>query len=112
MMDADKFMHDAGRMCGANENCTTCNSIDCCSPTSWRDARQRTRFIENVRQWTELNPETTMLWDFLEKYPKAMLDERGLPSFVCPHYFGYDSEPYCATGHSDCVKCWNRPLED
>lgn len=109
MMDADKFMHDAGRMCGANENCTTCNSIDCCSPPSWRDARQRTRFIENVRQWTELNPETTILRDFLEKYPKAKLDDYGVPK-MCPSWLGYKDMQLCT--RLKCNECWNQPLKD
>lgn len=51
----------------------------------------------------------TILQDFLEKYPNAMLDESGVPK-TCPNALGYTKENGCVYD-GNCRDCWNRPLE-
>lgn len=59
----------------------------------------------------------TYLEDFLEKYPKAVLDREGLP-VICPYQLGYDGKPICEEiGERSlncyiCEKCWNRVIEE
>ena len=66
--------------------------------------------IEIVEKWSQEHPGKTMLQDFLEKYPKARLRDNGTPRNVCPYRLGYEEVARCT--HTDCVKCWNRPLEE
>ena len=66
--------------------------------------------IEIVEKWSAENPLKTMLQDFLEKYPNAPIDEDDKTPTVCPYSLGYEEED--AHGcFSDCMSCWNRPLE-
>ena len=69
------------------------------------------RAIEIIEKWSQGHPQKTILQDFLEKYPKAKLRDNGTPNF-CPEYLGYCEEAYCYKNDRDCVKCWNRPLEE
>ena len=64
-----------------------------------------------VEKWSQEHPQKTMLSDFLEKYPNAQLDKNGTPC-VCPDELGYCEGRYCKPNELDCVKCWNRPLEE
>lgn len=64
--------------------------------------------IAIVQKWSDEHPAKTILDDFLEKYPKALVHKNGLPG-ICPWMIGH--------GETDCVKvscekCWNRPLEE
>lgn len=74
--------------------------------------------IAIVEKWLEEHPRKTILQDFLEKYPKAVLDEYGIPFNICPYYLGYEKSPeddneLCNSTEPDsCAKCWNRPLEE
>lgn len=62
-----------------------------------------------LTKWDEENPVKTFLSDFLEKHPKAMLSESGIPSAICPERLGYCKNKGCK--FENCVDCWNRPLE-
>ena len=63
-------------------------------------------------KWREENPMTTLLSDFLRKYPDATLDSLGTPKYLCPASLGYSNNPACkGMIESDCKKCWNRPLK-
>ena len=63
-----------------------------------------------VKAWKKAKekPQKTMLQDFLEKYPKAILDQDSTPLNICPCDLGYENEQYC---ERSCMTCWNRPLE-
>ena len=70
------------------------------------------RAVEIIEKWSQEHPQKTFLSDFLEKYPKAKLCENHSPYGTCPQNLGYCEEIYCETNKLDCVKCWNRPLEE
>ena len=63
-----------------------------------------------VAEWEKAKekPQKTMLQDFLEKYPKAILDQDSTPFNICPCDLGYENEQYC---ERNCMTCRNRPLE-
>lgn len=66
---------------------------------------------EILTKWAEEHPQKTILTDFLEKYPNALLNESGFPN-VCVFKLGYIKERDCGNYDYSCKKCWNRPLED
>ena len=68
------------------------------------------RAIEIIEKWSQEHPLKTFLSDFLEKYPKANLNNDGTPKGVCPYSLGYEEEQDWCDGR--CMKCWNRPLEE
>lgn len=49
----------------------------------------------------------TMLEDFLEKYPNAPINDKGLPA-PCPRDLGYEKDAFYDC--SLCNACWNRPV--
>lgn len=64
-----------------------------------------------VEAWEKANeePQKTILQDFLEKYPKARMDDDGIPFNICTYNLGYEDDKYeCDL---KCEKCWNTPLE-
>ena len=63
-----------------------------------------------VEKWSQEHPQKTILQDFLEKYPKAILNNDGTPKEVCPDTLGYEEEQDRCDGK--CVACWNRLLEE
>lgn len=67
--------------------------------------------IAIVEKWATEHPRKTILQDFLEKYPKAPMDERGFPLEICPHHLGYVCD-VCEELDAKCKACWNRPLEE
>lgn len=64
--------------------------------------------ISIVQKWSAAHPRKTILQDFLEKYPDALLMDKDYPK-ICPHHLGYEKENIC---ESDCKACWNRTLEE
>lgn len=72
--------------------------------------------ISSVENWAKEHPRKTMLQDFLEKYPKAILDTSNkTPLNICPPDLGYTDRKLCAGGFCDsklCEECWNRHLEE
>ena len=68
------------------------------------------RAIEIIEKWSQEHPQKTFLSDFLEKYPKANLNNDGIPNDVCPDALGYEEEQDWCDGK--CVECWNRSLEE
>lgn len=64
-----------------------------------------------IEKWSQEHPRKTMLSDLLEKYPKVSLEKNGTPVF-CPEELGYCEKAYCDINDLNCVKCWNRQLEE
>lgn len=62
-----------------------------------------------VEKWSQEHPRKTMLQDFLEKYPNALLDEDEVP-VTCCHNLGFTQPKDCYKIY--CKKCWNRLLEE
>lgn len=64
-----------------------------------------------VAEWEKAKeePQKTILQDFLEKYPKARMDDDGIPFNICTYNLGYEDDK-CECDLK-CEKCWNTPLE-
>lgn len=77
--------------------------------------------IEIVQKWSDEHPQRSYLSEFLENYPNAQLKTvlsyspgaipLGIPKCICPYHLGLMSVDNCRKDHN-CVKCWNRPIED
>lgn len=121
-MEAEKFLKEWKRMCGA---CSE-NEIDCSDECGfmkefsgnryddiecWRCALLfHDRAVKAVSDWAAAHPAKTRLTDFIGKYPNAPKREDGTP-IVCAAAIGYGS--FCSVGiyHKTCRDCWNQPLE-
>lgn len=58
-----------------------------------------------VQKWSDEHPVKTILDEFLEKYPKALMSSFGYP-LSCVSDLGY--EVNC---EHNCKDCWDAPLE-
>ena len=113
-MDAVKYLKEKERMCKTKqyEECPL-YSEDELGITVYCDDLQEERpeeAVEMVEKWSAENPQKTILQDFLEKYPNALLraNGTGVPESCCKNLgFGQLGECYKTT----CKDCWNRPLE-
>lgn len=116
-MDTIEFIKERNRMCdyykdnrcwNDNEQCP----VLYCKCHDFRNAADdEFKIVNVVEQWSKNHPKKTMLRDFLEKFPNALLDKDGVPEKFCPHDVGYTSGYYCHKEPRNCVKCWNRSLE-
>lgn len=66
--------------------------------------------ISIVEKWSKEHPRKTILQDFLEKYPNALLEMDGTPR-ICLKELGYPTDGYSKGCECDCVPCWNRCME-
>ena len=64
--------------------------------------------IEIVQKWSDEHPRRTYLTEFLEHYPSAQLNDKGLP-LICPHLLGLMRRDDC---RANCIECWSQPIED
>ena len=115
-MEFIKAMEIRQRMCGKyNDNCDNCplsfvnNNRDLTCNELMEDYPAEAEKI--FEDWDKAHPVKTILSDFLEKYPNAMLGDDGTPMDICPSYLGYFGKCKCKS-RSDCLKCWNTPMED
>ena len=120
-MDAVRYLKERMRMCHSFGN-TSCGG---CPIYAERGILTCTQFqnifpgqiVEIVEKWSKEHPRKTFLQDFLEKYPKALIEDGAFPA-ACPFQLGYETESekdkngYCeSTARDSCRRCWNRPLE-
>lgn len=109
-MDAIEFIKERNRMCAYYpDECAGCpakrEDVMCYGdPLDY----QTVNIVGIVEQWSKEHPRKTILQDFLEKYPNAVLNDDGVPK-PCPYWLGYKDMPFC--NRIRCVECWNRPLE-
>lgn len=68
--------------------------------------------MEVMKKREEEHLRKTIVQEFLEKYPDARINNRGIPPELCPDDLGYSRAEKCGTGNNICVKCWNRSLEE
>lgn len=116
-MDAVKFIKEKLRMCNNIKDCKDCGFSYLNNKTNKHCETYVKEYPEEavaiVEKWSQEHPRKTMLQDFLEKYPKARLRDNGTPKDVCPDTLGYCEEVLdCIIDKTDCVACWNRPLEE
>lgn len=60
-----------------------------------------------VQVWSAENPPKTYLSEFLRNYPKAKLNDAGLPDGICPYILGLTDKDDCKRS---CIECWNRSV--
>lgn len=66
-----------------------------------------------LEKWAQEHPERTILTEFLEHYPNAVLYKNGTPSSICPSDLGYTDIVECGDTASDsCIHCWSRTPEE
>lgn len=121
-MDAVKFLKEKKRMCISSGD----DSCHGCPIYAERGILTCTQFqnifpgqiVEIVEKWSKEHPRKTFLQDFLEKYPKAPIEDGAFPA-ACPFQLGYETESekdkngYCeSTARDSCRRCWNRPIEE
>lgn len=105
-MDAIKYLKEKERMCYKQEDCTHCPlKTDDDNTCSILEETNPEEAVEIVEKWSKENPQKTISQDFLEKFPKATLDNNGVP-IICAKNVGYIE--VCTLY---CKECWNRPLE-
>lgn len=120
-MDAVQFVKERNRMCEKYfvKGCRGCplENIQGCSYLYLMKKKEKD-IVSVVENWSEKNPIKTVLQDFLEKYPNAILTN-GRVDF-CPLLFGYSKFDFCINcKNSDSPswffcsydECWNSPVE-
>lgn len=116
-MDAVLFIKEYRRMCDTHTEdfCVGCPLKGRVCGVMCGDCET---IVKAVEKWSAEHPVKTRLMDFLEKYPKATLDNIGLPTFV-PRHLGYCEIKNTTLGCAECKYCakshdfcWNLPLEE
>lgn len=64
--------------------------------------------ISIIQKWSDEHPRRTYLTEFLEHYPSAQLNDKGLP-LICPHILGLMRREDC---RANCIECWNQIIRD
>lgn len=111
---AVKLLGEYNRMCKAHEECHACplgNEV-----RAYGEYAGCMRFltehpsasIRGIKKWVDAHPKPTYLSDFLQKHPRAKIDESGIP-FACASTIGYVQKG-CHLERGDCAKCWHTPL--
>ena len=68
--------------------------------------------VEIVEKWVKENPPKTYLSALLERLPNAKLNEKGLPTCICPNMI-FKAENGCRKGQfMTCLECWNREYKE
>lgn len=119
-MDAVDFIKTKNRMCNYYTLCSDgCSLLEYCTTTGSscdEYENEPERVVTIVEMWGKEHPLKTIIQDFLEKYPKAILDTSNkTPLNICPTDLGYTDRKLCAGGICDsklCEECWNHPLEE
>lgn len=120
-MDAIEFLKERGRMCKHHTKNGPCHVNGCpvyqlrvnlqgesgkkrtCSFVLGETPEEVVTIVEN---WSKANPKETRLEDFLEKYPGAIVNSRGVPKACCVDL------GYCKTcPEIPCKMCWDDPFE-
>ena len=111
-MDVVTFIRDYVRMCNSFKSCGDGCPLYCCRCMECRgfdnmEMDDIHKIIAAVNDWSKVHPVKTRLMDFLEKYPKAQINEDGVP-FACAKTLGYVCD--CPPGF--CSNCWNAPFDE
>ena len=118
-MDAIKYLKKKKRMLDSlGRKSGRCNGVLCSDcpfdnvkmDCSDFEAEYPEKAIAIVEKWTEEHPQKTILSDFMEKHPKAPIDDDGLPEALCPYDLGYEDDESDCDISCSCRDCWNRPL--
>jgi len=114
-MDCNKtevFLKERGRMCESSV-CSGCKlssrnngrKLDCREFQS----KYQKETIAIVQEWSDSHQPKTRKDVFFEAFPNADRHDYNAPTVCTRRIFGYDAIGECI---SDCVECWNTPIED
>lgn len=112
-MDAIKFLKEKYRM---TKKCSIC-CADCPlssekNPTGLCCGGLQRKYpeiaVDIVEKWSEEHPPETRLTEFLKHYPNALMEDDGTPE-VYVNELGLKRDDGCI---SNCIKCWNTPIEE
>ena len=115
-MDAIKFIKELSRMCDAQDYCDSCPAKECeCSLID--NMVKDTRIVAIVEAWSAAHPCKTRQSVFLEQYPEAAIDVRGVLQ-ICPMAISdtyRDSNGECVNPTKRCEDCrrefWMQEVE-
>lgn len=111
-MEFKEAMRIWKRMCAAHKTCSKCGMATCdpamCRPWVWDNPVKAEAILA---KWAAEHPERTRLDDFLDKHPRAPLDDNDTPR-ACAKHLGYCAECMSSTSAADCDDCWRQPLEE
>lgn len=117
------YIHERKRMCESlkKKNCRFCafKTRQGCISKSIEHA-DGNRAVRIVQDWSNLNPQKTLLTEFLEHYPNVEMSSDGFPSNIVPCNLGLIERKdicknrclyYYDKGYP-CYDCWNTPKEN
>lgn len=110
-MEFKEAMRIWKRMCKKYHQCANCpmfGKSDNCPDELW-DMEADPEPI--LAKWAAEHPEKTRLDDFLDKHPRAYLDDNDTPR-ACAKNLGYCTECIDKGDLDQCDDCWRRPLEE
>lgn len=121
-MDAIEFLKTCRRICKAYRNsentCENCEIQVLCNEVFEEMIEEMSNeSIQHVaavaEQWAKDHPQKTYLQDFFEKFPNAdKREQNGLPYACKSAMYGTVFCRGVYTANTDCVKCWNQPMEE
>ena len=115
-MDALEFIRERNRMCksfGNGEGCMSCpfyKEGNRCMAILWKE-----EIIPIVEKWSKENPRKTRQDVFLEQYPEAGTDTKGILR-ICPKFISADWRiKYSNCTHMVCPDCrisyWSQEVD-
>lgn len=114
-MDAKEFLNEFKRICDfyGKEECCGCpfnkDGLIICKRLTLYDPKY---ILDTVEKWSKEHPKRTYLSVLLEKFPKTVLNEFGIPSF-CPSYLGFKEFQDARCGEYErCENCWNKEYKE
>lgn len=64
-----------------------------------------------IQVWSNENPQKTYLSEFLRHYPRATLNNDGIPNWICPRHLGLHDIAGCKKCAQTCTECWNQVID-
>lgn len=111
-MEFKEAMRAFKRFCAAQNDCEKCELNPNCLFTVLPGNIDFDKTEAILTKWAAEHPEKTRVDDFLDKHPKACLDDNDTPR-ACAKNLGYCTECICTNGDLDrCDECWRMPLEE
>lgn len=122
-MDAVKFIKERNRMCKSfDAGCNGCPAFNACEDEICCAVGQESTLdamtqIDIVEKWSAAHPRKTRQSVFLEQYPEALVDKRGI-LLLCPRQISAahrDDADMCRETGKHCVDCgrefWMQEVE-
>lgn len=116
-MDAVEYFKEKYRL---TKNCTI-NCSECRVGSYYNIYKQNCREFEMeypekafaiIKKWSKDCPKETVLMEFMNHYPNAILDDDNLPENVCPYKLNKKYNKCSSQQHvrMTCEECWNQPV--